>query len=86
MNPKSKLELYEAFAATKPVEFHGFMLAWVEKHPEATVEETVVAEVVAPIVEPVPEEAPVEPVKPQRKRKNTAVTSETEDCLTDAGT
>jgi hypothetical protein len=34
MNPQRRLEILEAFASSKAREFDGFVIQWVEQHPE----------------------------------------------------
>ena len=76
MNPKYRLELLEAFAATQPIDFHGFAVAYAVRHPEPP-EEPVLAPIVEekpvvaeeiPAVEAVVEEAPA----PKRTRRKPA--------------
>ena len=54
------VEVYRAFASTKPTEFDAYVRKWREEHPEPTTEPTAEA---TPIVE--------EPAKKTSRRKKT---------------
>ena len=34
MNPDKRIEILEAFASSKPTEFEGFKLQWLQDHPD----------------------------------------------------
>ena len=55
MNPEKRLEILEEFASSKPTEFDGFTLAYLEAHPEQP--------------EPIITAEPIVYEAPKRKRK-----------------
>lgn len=74
MKPETRLAVLEAFASSKPTEFDGFVIRYLEAHPEAPepVEEPVV---VVPIVPEAVEEEP-KPVSKRHKKTVEVVTDE----------
>ena len=86
LNPEEEIpiEIYRAFALTKPTEFDAYVRKWREEHPEPEhpVIVTQVFEDKAEVCEPITEK------QSTRKRKSKAeneVTIETEEALEDVG-